>query len=147
LHEAIIDRDQFDRVQEQLQKRSVIKRGKLSNVSAFGTDDSIIDTFRNAILGNQQPKTLTQLLGDLSPEDAAQVQSMARLTRMMSQTYVRSQGYMEQSYEDLIKQLHRGLRPDLQAIVAMLLEQIEPVEVREKPKPNHYSDKLKLYDD
>ena len=28
LHEAIIDRDQFDRVQAQLQKRSVIKRGK-----------------------------------------------------------------------------------------------------------------------
>ena len=54
---------------------------------------------------------------------------------------------MEQSYEDLLKQLHRGLRPDLQAIVAMLLEQIDPVEVREKPKPNHYSDKLKLYDD
>jgi site-specific DNA recombinase len=28
LHEAIIEQDQFDRVQEQLQKRSVIKRGK-----------------------------------------------------------------------------------------------------------------------
>jgi DNA invertase Pin-like site-specific DNA recombinase len=28
LHEAIVDRKQFDRVQEQLQKRSVIKRGK-----------------------------------------------------------------------------------------------------------------------
>jgi DNA invertase Pin-like site-specific DNA recombinase len=28
LHSAIIDQDQFDRVQEQLQKRSVIKRGK-----------------------------------------------------------------------------------------------------------------------
>jgi hypothetical protein len=66
---------------------------------------------------------------------------------MMAQTYVRSQGYMEQSYEDLVKQLHRGLRPDLQTIVAMLLEQIDPVEVREKPKPDHYSDKLKLYDD
>ena len=116
-----------------------------NNIGLMGPDDSIIDTFRNAILGNQRPKTLTQLLGDLSPEDAAQVQSMARLTRMMSQTYVRSQGYMEQSYEDLIKQLHRGLRPDLQAIVAMLLEQIEPVEVREKPKPDHYSDKLRLY--
>ena len=109
--------------------------------------NTIIDTFRNAILGNQRPKTLTQLLGDLSPEDAARVQSMARLTRMMAQTYVRSQGYMEQSYEDLVKQLHRGLRPDIQAIVAMLLEQIDPVEVREKPKPNHYSDKLSIYDD
>ena len=112
----------------------------------MGPDDTIIDAFRNAILGNQRPKTLTQLLGDLSPEDAAQVQSMARLTRMMSQTYVRSQGYMDVTYEDLVKQLHRGLRPDLQAIVAMLLEQIDPVEVREKPKPNHYSDKLSVYD-
>ena len=28
MHEAIIEQDQFDRVQEQLQKRSVIKRGK-----------------------------------------------------------------------------------------------------------------------
>ena len=28
LHAAIVDREQFDRVQEQLQKRSVIKRGK-----------------------------------------------------------------------------------------------------------------------
>jgi hypothetical protein len=46
-----------------------------------------------------------------------------------------------------VKQLHRGLRPDLQTIVAMLLEQIDPVEVREKPKPNHYSDKLSIYDD
>jgi hypothetical protein len=113
----------------------------------MGPDDTVIDSFRNAILGSQRPKTLTQLLGDLSPEDAAQVQSMARLTRMMAQTYVRSQGYMEQSYEDLVKQLHRGLRPDLQAIVAMLLEQIDPVEVRKKPKPNHYSDKLSVYDD
>ena len=113
----------------------------------MGPDDTIIDSFRNAILGSQRPKTLTQLLSDLSPEDAAQVQSMARLTRMMAQTYVRSQGYMEQSYEDLVKQLHRGLRPDLQAIVAMLLEQIDPVEVRKKPKPNHYSDKLSVYDD
>ena len=75
------------------------------------------------------------------------MRSMARMTRMMAQTYVRSQGYMEQSYADLVKQLHRGLRPDLQIIVAMLLEQIDPVEVREKPKPDHYSDKLKLYED
>ena len=117
------------------------------NIGLMEQDDTTIDSFRNAILGNQRPKTLTQLLGDLSPEDAAQVQSMARLTRMMSQTYVRSQGYMDVTYEDLVKQLHRGLRPDLQAIVAMLLEQIDPVEVREKPKPNHYSDKLSVYDD
>ena len=117
------------------------------NIGLMGQDDIIIDNFRNAILGNQRPKTLTQLLRDLSPEDAAQVQSMARMTRMMAQTYVRSQGYMEQSYEDLVKQLHRGLRPDLQAIVAMLLEQIEPVEIRIKPKPDHYSDKLSIYDD
>ena len=118
-----------------------------NNIGLMEQDDTIIDNFRNAILGNQRPKTLTQLLHDLSPEDAAQVQSMARLTRMMAQTYVRSQGYLEQPYEELVKQLHRGLRPDLQTIVAMLLEQIDPVEVREKPKPNHYSDKLKLYDD
>ena len=113
----------------------------------MGPDDTIIDSFRNAILGSHRPKTLTQLLGDLSPEDAAQVQSMARMTRMMAQTYVRSKGYMDQPYEELVKQLHRGLRPDLQTIVAMLLERIDPVEVREKPKPNHYSDKLNVYDD
>lgn len=113
----------------------------------MGPDDTIIDSFRNAILGSQRPKTLTQLLGDLSPEDAAQVQRMARMTRMMAQTYVRSQGYLEKPYEEIVKQLHRGLRPDLQTIVAMLLEQIDPVEVREKPKPNHYSDKLSIYDD
>jgi len=110
-------------------------------------DATILDTFRDAIIGSQRPKTLTQLLHDLSPEEAEQVKSMARMTRMMAQTYVRRQGYMEQSYEDLVKQLHRGLRPDLQTIVAMLLEQIDPVEVREKPKPDHYSNKLKLYDD
>ena len=110
-------------------------------------DDTIIGNFRNAILGNQRPKTLTQLLGDLSPEDAAQVQSMARMTRMMAQTYVRSQGYMERSYEDLVKQLHRGLRPDLQVIVAMLLEHIDPVEVREKPKPDPLAAQLSIYDD
>ena len=113
----------------------------------MGPDDTIIDNFRNAILGSQRPKTLTQLLGDLSPEDAVQVQSMARLTLMIAQTYVRSQGYMDMTYEGLVKQLHRGLRRDLQAIVAMLLEQIDPVEIREKPKPNHYSDKLSVYDD
>ena len=117
------------------------------NVGLMEQDDTIIDSFRNAILGNQRPKTLTQLLGDLSPEDAARVQSMARMTRMMAQTYVRSKGYMDQPYEELVKQLHRGLRPDLQTIVAMLLERIEPVEVREKPKLNHYSDKLNVYDD
>ena len=116
------------------------------NIGLMEQDDTIIDTFRNAILGSQRPKTLTQLLGDLSPEDAAQVQSMARLTRMMAQTYVRSQGYMEQSYEDLVKQLHRGLRPDLQIIVAMLLEQIDPVEVREKPKPDPIAAQLSIYD-
>jgi len=66
---------------------------------------------------------------------------------MMAHTYVRTQGYMDVTYEELVKQLHRGLRPDLQTIVAMLLEQIDPVEVREKPKPNHYSYKLSIYDD
>ena len=40
----------------------------------MGPDDTIIDDFRNAILGSQRPKTLTQLLRDLSAEDAAQVQ-------------------------------------------------------------------------
>ena len=113
----------------------------------MGPDDSIIDSFRNAILASQRPKTLTQLLGDLSPEDAAQVQRMARLTRMISQTYVRSQGYMDVTYEDLVKQLHRGLRPDLQTIVAMLLEQIDPVEVREKPKFDRTAAQLSIYDD
>ena len=68
------------------------------NIGLMEQDDTIIDSFRNAILGSQRPKTLTQLLSDLSPEDAAQVQSMARLTRMMAQTYVRSKGYIEQSY-------------------------------------------------
>ena len=113
----------------------------------MGPDDTIIDNFRNAILGSQRPKTLTQLLGDLSPADAAQVQSIARMTRIMAQTYVRSQGYLEQSYEDLVKQLHRGLRPDLQTIVAMLLEQIDPVEVREKPKFDRVAAQLSIYDD
>jgi len=117
-----------------------------NNVGLMEQDDIIIDNFRNAILGNQRPKTLTQLLGDLSPEDAAQVQSMARMTRMMAQTYVRSQGYMDMTYEELLKQLHRGLRPDLQAIVAMLLKKIEPVEVREKPKPDPLAAQLSVYD-
>ena len=118
-----------------------------NNIGLMEQDDTIIDSFRNAILGSQCPKTLRQPLGDLSPEDVAQVQSMARLTRMMAQTYVRSQGYMEQSYEDLVKQLHRGLRPDLQTIVAMLLEQIDPVELREKPKPDRVAAQLSIYDD
>ena len=118
-----------------------------SNNGLMGPEDTIIDNFRNAILGSQRPKSLTQLLGDLSPEDAAQVQSMARLTRMMAQTYVRSQGYMDVTYEELVKQLHRGLRPDLQTIVAMLLEQIDPVEVREKPKPDPLAAQLSIYDD
>ena len=113
----------------------------------MGPDDTIIDTFRNAILGSQRSKTLAQLLGELSPEDAAQVQSMARMTRMMAQTYVRSQGYIDMTYEELVKQLHRGLRPDLQTIVAMLLEQIDPVEVREKPKPDRVAAQLSIYDD
>ena len=113
----------------------------------MGPDDTIIDNFRNAILGNQRPKTLTQLLGDLSAEDAAQVQRMARMTRMMAQTYARSKGYMDQPYEELVKQLHRGLRPDLQIIVAMLLEQIDPVEVREKPKFDRVAAQLSIYDD
>jgi len=118
----------------------------INKTGLMNQDATILDTFRDAIIGSQKPKTLTQLLHDLSPEDAEQVRSMARMTRMIAQTYVRSQGYMEQSYEDLVKQLHRGLRPDLQAIVAMLLEQIDPVEVREKPKPDDHSDKLKLYE-
>ena len=113
----------------------------------MGPNDSIIDAFRNAIIGNQRPKTLTQLLNDLSPEDAAQVQSMARMTRMMAQTYVRSKGYMDVTYEELVKQLHRGLRPDLQSIVAMLLEQIDPVEVREKPKCDRVAAQLDVYKD
>ena len=117
------------------------------NIGLMEQDDTIIDNFRDPIIGSQRPKTLTQLLSDLSAEDAAQVQSMARMTRMMAQTYVRSKGYMDQPYAALVKQLHRGLRPDLQIIVAMLLEQIDPVEVREKTKPNHYSDKLSIYDD
>ena len=73
------------------------------NIGLMEQDDTIIDNFRNAIIGFQRPKTLTQLLGDLSPEDAAQVQSMARMTRMMAQTYVRSQDYTERSYEDKAK--------------------------------------------
>ena len=117
------------------------------NVGLMEQDDTIIDSFRNAILGSQRPRALTQLLGDLSAEDAAQVQSMARMTRMMAQTYVRSQGYMDQPYEKLVKQLHRGLRPDLQTIVTMLLEQIDPVEVREKPKFDRVAVKLSIYDD
>jgi len=119
----------------------------INKTGLMNQDATILDTFRNAILGSQRPKTLTQLLGDLSEEDAEQVKSMARMTRMMAQAYVRRQGYMEQSYKDLVKQLHRGLRPDLQTIVAMLLEQIDPVEIREKPKPDRYSDRLKLYED
>ena len=117
------------------------------NIGLMEQDDTIIDSFRNAILGSQRPRALTQLLGDLSAEDAAQVQSMARMTRMMAQTYVRSQGYMDQPYEELVKQLHRGLRPDLQTIVTMLLEQIDPVEVLEKPKFDRVAAQLSIYDD
>ena len=119
----------------------------INKTGLMNQDATILDTFRDAIIGSQKPKTLTQLLHDLSPEDAEQVRSMARMTRMMAQTYVRSQGFMEQSYEDLVKQLHRGLRPDLQTIVAMLLEQIDPVEVRERPKFDRTAAQLSIYDD
>jgi len=118
-----------------------------NNKGMMEQDDTILNNFRTAIMGSQRPKERTQRLHDLSPEDAEQVRSMARMTRMMAQTYVRSKGYMDQPYEELVKQLHRGLRSDLQIIVAMLLEQIDPVEVREKPKFDRVAAQLSIYDD
>ena len=46
-----------------------------------------------------------------------------------------------------MKQLHRGLRPDLQTIVTMLLEQIDPVEVLEKTKFDRVAAQLSICDD
>ena len=118
-----------------------------TKIGLMGQDDSIIDTFRDAIIGpTTKPKTLSQVLKELSNDDAAKVQSMARITHMMAQTFVLSQGYMTQSYADLVKELHKGLRPDLQAIVAALLEEIEPVEIRQKPKPDLFDAELSIYD-
>ena len=113
----------------------------------MGPDDTIIDSFRDAIIGSQDPKTLAQLLHHLSPEDAAQVQSMARTALMIAQMQVRSRGYMEQSYEDLVKALFLALRPDLQALVARLLEQLEPSEVIQVGMDNQYSCKVKDFND
>ena len=38
-----------------------------NNIGLMEQDDTIIDNFRNAILGDKRPKTLTQLLSKLSP--------------------------------------------------------------------------------
>ena len=118
-----------------------------TKIGLMGQDDSIIDTFRDAIIGpTTKPKTLSQALKELSNDDAAKVQSMARITHMMAKTFILSQGYMTQSYSDLVKELHKGLRPDLQAIVSALLEEIEPVEIRQKPKPDLLGAQLSVYD-
>ena len=47
-------------------------------------DHTILNNFRIAILENQRSKTLTQLLNDLSSEDAELVKSIVRMTRIFT---------------------------------------------------------------
>ena len=102
-------------------------------------DQDNLAQLKKELLGEDQPtRSLNYRVGALSDKDRNTLVYIAKQALMMMRMKLMTRGYSDESYDTVVGNINRSVSPDLKRVIVEVLEEIQPVPVREKP--------LKQYD-
>ena len=109
-------------------------------------DQDNLAQLKKELLGDNQPtRSLNYRVGALSEKDRNTLVYIAKQALMMMRMKVMTRGYSDETYDTVVSAINRSVSPDLKHLVVEVLEELQPVPVREKP-PKQY-DGSTIYDD
>ena len=107
-------------------------------------EGELLSLLRQQLTQGSAGLSLEQRLARLTPEQRQQLLMFARFAQSMAAAEVAMKGYSSQLYSAIVKRLYRG-NTEMQNLIVDVLEDVAPIEVREKPTPRSLSP-LSLYD-
>lgn len=109
-------------------------------------DQDNLAKLKKELLGEEQPtRSLNYRVGALSEKDRNTLVYIAKQALMMMRMKLMTRGYSDETYDTVVANINRSVSPDLKRLVVEVLEEIQPVPVRERPKKQY--DGSTIYDD
>lgn len=109
-------------------------------------DQDNIAKLKKELLGEDKPtRSLNYRVGALSDKDRNTLVYIAKQALMMMRMKLMTRGYSDETYETVVANINRSVSPDLKRLVVEVLEELQPVPVRERPKKQY--DGSSIYDD
>ena len=109
-------------------------------------DQDNIAQLKKELLGEDKPtRSLNYRVGALSDKDRNTLVYIAKQALMMMRMKLMTRGYSDETYDTVVNNINRSVSPDLKRIIVEVLEELQPVPVREQPKKQY--DGSSIYDD
>ena len=109
-------------------------------------DQDNIAKLKKELLGDNKPtRSLNYRVGALSDKDRNTLVYIAKQALMMMRMKLMTRGYFDETYDTVVSNINRSVSPDLKRLVVEVLEELQPVPVREQPKKQY--DGSSIYDD
>jgi hypothetical protein len=109
-------------------------------------DQDNLAKLKKELLGEDKPtRSLNYRVGALSEKDRNTLVYIAKQALMMMRMKLMVRGYSDETYDTLVSNINRSVSPDLKRLVVEVLEEIQPVPVREQPKKQYNGSSI--YDD
>ena len=109
-------------------------------------DQDNIAQLKKELLGEDKPtRSLNYRVGALSDKDRNTLVYIAKQALMMMRMKLMVRGYSDETYDTVVNNINRSVSPDLKRIIVEVLEELQPVPVREKPLKKY--DGSSIYDD
>ena len=109
-------------------------------------DQDNLSQLKKELLGEDKPtRSLNYRVGALSDKDRNTLVYIAKQALMMMRMKLMTRGYSDETYDTVVSNINRSVSPDLKRIIVKVLEELQPVPVREQPKKQY--DGSTIYDD
>jgi hypothetical protein len=109
-------------------------------------DQDNLTKLKKELLGETQPtRSLNYRVGALSDKDRNTLVYIAKQALMMVRIKLMTRGYSDETYDTVVGNINRSVSPDLKRLVVEVLEELQPVPVREQPKKQY--DGSSIYND
>ena len=109
-------------------------------------NDALEQLKKDIYVADKPYQTLASRIGELSETERANLVRVAKIVLAFQRENVRGKGYSDIDYMGLIERLRQGLQPHLKVLLSDVLNELEPVKVIKKPKPDYREALLKMYD-
>ena len=109
-------------------------------------DQDNLSQLKKELLGEDKPtRSLNYRVGALSDKDRNTLVYIAKQALMMMRMKLMTRGYSDETYDTVVSNINRSVSPDLKRLVVEVLEELQPVPVREQPKKQYNGSSI--YDD
>ena len=110
------------------------------------TDQDNLAQLKKELLGEDKPtRSLNYRVGALSDKDRNTLVYIAKQALMMMRMKLMTRGYSDETYDTVVANINRSVSPDLKRIIVEVLEELQPVPIREQPKKQY--DGSSIYND